>query len=133
VKRNLLYWIPTGLLVLMMGPGGVFDAMAGPQVLDVLHHLGYPDYFARLLGVAKILGVIAVLAPVPRWVREWAYAGFAFDLCAALVSHLAVGDGAGDVLPPVIGLVLVGVSCWAWRGRLAATEGVQPAVVPART
>lgn len=120
MKQRLLYWIPTVLLVLLMGPGGVFDAMAGPDVLKIMHELGYPDYFTRMLGVAKILGVIAILAPVPRWVREWAYAGFAFDLIAASISHVAVGNRITDAGLPVLGLVFLAMSRVAWQKRLAA-------------
>lgn len=123
MKRRILYWVPTGLLVLMMGFGGIMDLIAGPDVLVVMRHLGYPDYFARVLGVAKILGVIAILAPVPRWVREWAYAGFTFDLIAAGISHLAAGDPVTAVIPPVLGLVFVAGSYMGWRARLAEQDG----------
>lgn len=124
MTKRLLYWIPTAMLVLLMGPGGVFDLMARPEVLEILRRLGYPDYFAPMLGVAKLLGVFAILAPVPRTVREWAYAGFTFDLTAAAVSHFAVG-GLGEVGPPLIGLVFVALSYRGWRERITA-QAVRP-------
>lgn len=131
MKRRILYWVPTGLLVLMMTFGGIMDFMAGPEVLEVTRHLGYPDYFARMLGAAKILGVIAILAPVPRWVREWAYAGFTFDLIAAGISHLAVGDPITAVIPPVLGLVFVAASHMGWRARLAEKDSTAATPSPA--
>jgi len=51
-----------------------------------------------ILGTWKLLGAIAIAAPgLPR-VKEWAYAGFVFDLTAAAVSRAAVGDGAADII-----------------------------------
>lgn len=117
MKKSLVYWIPTVLLALLMGVGGVFDIIAGPQVAAVLQHLGYPLYFGRLLGVAKLLGVVAIVAPLPRITREWAYAGFTFDLVAAIVSHVAVGAAVGDLVAPVVGLALVAASYTGWRRR----------------
>jgi uncharacterized membrane protein YphA (DoxX/SURF4 family) len=85
-----------------------------PQILATLHHLGYPDYFATLSGVWKILGALAVVAPgLPR-LKEWAYAGFFFELTAAAASRAAVGDGLGDIAAPLAFLGLVAAS-WALR------------------
>ena len=86
------FWIATGLLCLQMG----FTAYAQlvlPQVAEAFTHLGFPDYFRIELTLAKLLGVVLVLAPVPARLKEWAYAGFAFTLVSALIAHLAVGDG----------------------------------------
>ena len=63
------------------------------QMVEAFRHLGYPDYFRRMLGVAKLSGVLALVAPrVPGVVREWAYAGFGITMVAAVISHLASGD-----------------------------------------
>jgi hypothetical protein len=54
--------------------------------------------------------------------KEWAYAGFFFELTAAAASRAFVGDGPGDILAPLAFLGLVAVS-WALRPasrRLAA-------------
>lgn len=110
-ERNRLigYWVLTGLLCLPMLAGGIMDTAQAKQAMEIIGRLGYPDYFATMLGIAKLLGVAAVLAPgLPR-VKEWAYAGFAFDLVAAIVSHSAVGDPIKDsVLPAGLLLVLAG-------------------------
>jgi hypothetical protein len=79
--------------------------------------LGYPPYFFKLLGVAKLLGVVGLLAPRQHTLREWAYAGFAFDLIAAMVSHLATG-GAAHVGQPLLVLVLLAAS-YLLRRRLS--------------
>ena len=112
-------WLPTLLLCAMMGVGGVIDLLRPPAVRELIAHLGYPPWFPLMLGVAKLLGVAALLLPVPPRVREWAYAGFAIDLVAAVLSHLAVGDGAKEVAPALVGLVLLATS-YATRPTSAA-------------
>jgi hypothetical protein len=64
-----------------------------PQVAQAFAHLGFPDYFRVELALAKLLGVILLLAPVPARLKEWAYAGFAITLGSALIAHFSVGDG----------------------------------------
>ena len=86
------FWIATALLCLQLG----FTAYAQlrlPQVAEAFTHLGFPDYFRVELALAKLLGVVLLLAPVPPRLKEWAYAGFAFTLASALIAHVAVGDG----------------------------------------
>jgi hypothetical protein len=101
--------IATGLFALMMGLSGVLYLLAPKPVVDALQALGYPLYFAKMLGVAKVLGALALVVPQARTVREWAYAGFTFDLVAAVVSHLVVGE-ASHVAQPAVALVLLGIS-----------------------
>lgn len=108
-KRIIGYWVLTGLLCLPMGLGGVMDIVQPEEVLEVIRRLGYPAYFMTMLGVAKILGVVALLAPGLRRVKEWAYAGFTFDLIGAVISHMAVGDPIADsVMPAGLLVVLAG-------------------------
>jgi hypothetical protein len=86
------YWIVTGLFCLQI----TFTAYAQlrlPQVAEAFTHLGFPDYFRVELALAKLLGVVLLLTPVPAWLKEWAYAGFAITLVSALIAHFAVGDG----------------------------------------
>ncbi len=84
-----------------------------------MRQLGYPDYFLVLLGVAKVLGVIAILAPVPRVLREWAYAGFTFNVVSAFVSLLAIGTPLHDAWFPIVALALILLSHSGWRRRSA--------------
>ena len=108
------FWIATALFCLQIG----FTAYAQlylPQVAGAFAHLGFPDYFRVELAWVKLLGVAALLAPVPARIKEWAYAGFAFTLGSALLAHLAVGDG-----PEAWGFaagtgVLWGISYCLWR------------------
>ena len=84
------------------------------QVVSTLNHLGYPGYFASILGLWKLLGAIAIVMPRFPRLKEWAYAGFFFDLTAAAASHAAVGDSAADIAAPLVFLALV-LASWALR------------------
>ena len=90
--------------------GGVIDLFLTQHVREVFTHLGYPFILARILGVWKLLGVSALLAPGWPRLKEWAYAGFMFDLTSAGVSHMLVGDRWVKVLSPAAFLVLLAVS-----------------------
>jgi hypothetical protein len=86
------FWIATALFCLQMS----FTAYAQlqlPQVAQAFTHLGFPPYFRVELSLAKLAGVLVLLAPVPARLKEWAYAGFAITLGSALIAHVAVGDG----------------------------------------
>lgn len=122
---RLLYWIPTGLIALVMTAGGLGNALQAASSLEVFHHLGYPSYFSSLLGVAQLCGVVALLAPVPRTLRHWAYAGFTFDVGSAIVSIAVVGDPPTHLAIPLFAFGTVQVSYFAWRQRerVAAEPG----------
>jgi uncharacterized membrane protein YphA (DoxX/SURF4 family) len=117
-KRNkIIYWISTLWLALGMLSTGIlqfFKGKAGAGGLDSITHLGYPVYLLTVLGVCKILGVIAVLIPKFPLLKEWAYAGFFFVMSGAILSHLAIGDSAKEFFGPTLLLILTMVS-WYFR------------------
>jgi uncharacterized membrane protein YphA (DoxX/SURF4 family) len=113
-KRLIGYWLATGIICFIMGGGGVMDALRTDEALEIFARLGYPAYFAFLLGVAKLLGVVAILVPGFPRLKEWAYAGFTFDLLAAAASHAAVGDPAFEIAFPIAFLIPLAMS-HAWR------------------
>jgi hypothetical protein len=132
MRLRLLYWIPTALTAFLALAGGLGDTLRTQSALEVFHHLGYPDYFSTILGVAKLLGAVALLAPVPRSLREWAYAGFTFDIVGAIRSILAVGDPLSHVAIPVVALAMLLLSYFAWRRtERTASSTALPAPVPA--
>jgi uncharacterized membrane protein YphA (DoxX/SURF4 family) len=105
--RTIAYWITTILGPASFVIGGYLHLTRDPQVMATLAHLGYPAYFATIMGAWKLLGAIAIVVPgLPR-VKEWAYAGFFFDLTGAAATRAFVGDGAGDILAPLVFLGLV--------------------------
>lgn len=115
-KRNILYWILTGTMAAFMLMGSIQDVLRVPAALAWFVHLGYPSYLLPFIGIAKILGVTAVVAPGTRRLKEWAYAGLVFDLLGATYSHISVGDSAAWLIP-VIGLLLVAGSYAFYRKK----------------
>jgi len=130
-RQSVTYWVTTGLLAFVFAFGAFGDLARLPQVVEGLSHLGYPLYFATLLGVWKALGAAALLAPRLPLVKEWAYAGMFFDLTGAAVSHASAGDDIGKVLVPLV-LVALLVTSWASRpsSRRVRVETPAPSAVP---
>lgn len=97
----------------------IFDGIAG--VLRVedgkisMSKLGYPEYLLTILGIAKIFGAIALLQPVSHTIKEWAYAGFAFILIGAFVSHAFSGSVVGFLVLPIVLLAIMFVSYFLGR------------------
>jgi uncharacterized membrane protein YphA (DoxX/SURF4 family) len=112
--RNVAFWTTTILGPASFVIGGVLNLSQSEQVAVSMHHLGYPMYFASILGFWKLAGAIAIVAPGWPRLKEWAYAGFFFDLTAAAASRAAVGDSAADVIAPLVFLALV-MTSWALR------------------
>jgi len=119
-KRNkIIYWIATIWLALGMLSTGIVQLLKVDEEVDMMTRLGYPVYFLTIIGVWKILGVVAVLLPAGRQVflnliREWAYAGFFMAMSGAVISHLISGDEAKEIFGPTLLLVLTVLS-WYFR------------------
>lgn len=112
--KTIGYWATTGLLAFAMAGSGAGDvAHAAPMVESVSQHLGYPVYFLTILGVWKLLGVVAILAPGFARLKEWAYAGFTIAMTGAAISHAASGEAGGAVVPLV--LAALALASWALR------------------
>jgi len=113
-KRTLIYWIATAWLSLGMVSSGVVQLIQMPEERAMMEHLGYKAYVLPLLGIWKLLGVLAILLPRLPLLKEWAYAGFFFAMSGAVVSHAALGDAASEFIGPVLLLVLTLLS-WYFR------------------
>ena len=110
-KRNrIIYWIATIWLALGMTATGVVQLLQVEEETKSMERLGYPLYLLTLLGIWKILGVIAVLLPKFPLQKEWAYAGFFFIMTGALFSHLAAGSPVAEFFPALLLLVLAVIS-----------------------
>lgn len=121
-KDKLIFWLTTGLLFMFEGVMTV-ATFGSKMATDGLVHLGYPLYFGTALAICKVLGVLALVIPqVPRKVKEWAYAGFAFDFIFAIISHAAV-DGLGtQAFSPLIFIAVLAVS-YIYCDKVAASSG----------
>jgi hypothetical protein len=114
-KRNkIIYWVATVWLALGMVSTGIVQLIKMEEEVANFTRLGFPVYLMAIMGVWKILGVAAVLAPKFPLLKEWAYAGFFFAMSGAVIAHIAVGDGAQEVFGPALLLLLTTVS-WYFR------------------
>ena len=112
--KTTAYWVTTALVAAACVLGGAVDTAHPPSAVAFLAHLGYPAYFAPIIGVWKVLGGLAIVAPrLPR-LKEWAYAGIVFDLTGAAISHAVTGDPAVNVLVP-LALTVATVASWSLR------------------
>lgn len=109
MKRvKIFYWIFTGLLMAYMlfsGISGLFNPEQSNALIS--GHLGYPPYFTPVISWVKLFGVVAILVPGFSRLKEWAYAGFTFDLGMAIYSFIAVGDLNAGLSFIFFGLILV--------------------------
>lgn len=114
-KRNkIIYWVSTLWLALGMISTGVVQLIKMKEEVDNITRLGYPLYLLTLIGIWKILGVIAVLVPKLPLLKEWAYAGFFFCMSGAIFSHIVSGNSLKEIFPPLLLLVLTMIS-WYFR------------------
>ncbi|MDQ8143399.1 DoxX family protein [Chryseobacterium sp. CFS15] len=114
-KRNkIIYWVITVFLSVGMLAGGIQQTLQIGGYNEIITKLHYPLYVLSILGVWKILGVIAILIPKFPLLKEWAYAGFFFAMSGAAISHFAVGQSFTEAIPALI-LLLVTVLSWYFR------------------
>ena len=119
---KISYWISTIWLSLGMVSTGIVQLLKMEEEVTKFKLLGYPIYLLTLLGILKILGVVAVLIPKFPILKEWAYAGFFFAMSGAAFSHLASGSPVTEILPSLLLLVLTFVS---WQFRPAGRKVLQ--------
>jgi uncharacterized membrane protein YphA (DoxX/SURF4 family) len=116
--KTIAYWVTTILGPASFVIGGCLYLTHSEQVVTALNHLGYPIYFANILGFWKLAGAIAIVIPGFPLLKEWAYAGFFFDLSGGAASHAFNGDpffvGPASVALPMVFLGLV-IASWALR------------------
>ena len=113
-KKRVAYWFATGLISLSFVTGGLAYISKAEVPMAGMAELGFPVYFVVMLGVWKLLGGIVILLPRLALLKEWAYAGIAFNLIAAAVSHASIGHPANKVIVPLILLAIASAS-WALR------------------
>ena len=114
-KMNIIYWIATSLVFIMEG---VLPALTSQTeaAKEGVRHLQYPGYFGNALVVFKVLGSLALIIPqVSKRIKEWAYAGFAFDFIFASISHFAVDGMNFQSFFPLIFLAILAVSYYCYH------------------
>lgn len=104
--RKIAYWVSTGLVAAMSAMAALAYLSGSPQAVEGFAHAGYPQQLRIILGIAKPLGAIALLAPGFSKLKEWAYAGFTFAWISAFVAHYLAKDGAKTFMPLILLAVL---------------------------
>jgi len=114
-RKTLIYWISTALLAFGMLGSGLQQLFHTKEMVALINPLGYPLYFLYIIGTWKILGVISILIPRFKLIKEWAYAGFFFTMTGALFSHLAIGDyEIKAIIGPIMQITFIILS-WHFR------------------
>lgn len=122
-RYRIVYWVATLWLALGMTTTGIVQFLQVEEEAQSMERLGYPDYLMTILGVWKILGVVAILIPKFIVLKEWAYAGFFFVMTGAIISHLAVNDSPSELFGPVL---LLALTIMSWYFRPANRKIVVP-------
>ena len=125
-RRMLVYWLATGLFCAVLGFSGFAHVTHLEPMVEAMAKLGYPLYFMTILGSAKLLGVAALLAPGRPLLKEWAYAGFSFNLLGATASHVFTGDPLSETVRPAV-LLALGAASYLLRPtarRLPSVAGL---------
>lgn len=118
--KLITYWIATALLSFGMLGSGLAQVFQAKEMVDLVLPLGYPLYFLRIIGVWKVLAVIAILMPGFKLVKEWAYAGLFFVMTGAFISHLASGhDSIAQLIGPFMQTIFIILS---WYCRPASRK-----------
>lgn len=112
---KISYWVVTGLFVLGMLQSGIVELIPTEGSKEVMNLLGYPMYLLTILGVAKILGAIALVQPKFRTIKEWAYAGFTIDFLGASASGIFVEGGIAIVVIPLVFWAVMLGSYFLWK------------------
>jgi hypothetical protein len=108
------YWVLTVTAAAELLVGAEWDLTRRPDVVQLVTHLGYPTYVLTILGIWKVLAVIAWLVPGFPRLKEWAYAGVFFETTGAAASHIASGNKLIEAIGPLI-LAALGMASWALR------------------
>jgi len=121
--KTITYWITTAIVAFVMTISGTLAAVHAPAMMKALAHLGYPAYFANIIGIAKLAGVCILLAPGYALVKEWTYAGFEVVVVSAIYSHVQSGDGLLALDPLVVlAMLLTSYFTRPANRRLVITE-----------
>ena len=120
-KQSILYWVLTLPFCLCLLASGVAYLAGIPKIVTLITTLGYPVYILKILGTAKVLGSLAILTGLFPRMKEWAYAGFTFNLLGASASHALHGDPIGHALVPLALFGLLMSSYAVWKKRPEST------------
>lgn len=100
--KQIFYWLTTAILCGIMLFSAFMYFTKTEMVKSFFESFNYPTYIVIPLAVLKVLGAIMVIWRSNKWLTEWAYAGFFFDLVLATAAHHYASHG-------IFGLSLLGL------------------------
>ena len=111
---KITYWVSTVFFAGLFTVTGTLYWLHAPTFVKRTLDLHYPLYMLQIIGTAKILGAIALVTPKFKRLKEWAYAGFAFDFIGAVWSHIVVqGFGVYNLL--IVPITILTISYISYR------------------
>jgi len=120
--KSISYWVITAMVAFFIGSGGLAELMRVPGNIEGLVHLGYPAYFATIIGFWKVMGAIAIVIPGFPRLKEWAYAGIFFNMTGAAATGLFTHSAEWHVAVDLT-LAALTVASWALRSTSRRLDG----------
>jgi hypothetical protein len=117
--NKIVYWTSTILFAAFFLMSASMYFTKAPAITEGLAAAGFPPFMINILGVAKLLGVIALLQPKSNALKEWGYAGFTIVLIGATWTHIATNT---PFVMPVVFMIVLAVSYVSWKRMLAGKE-----------
>lgn len=114
LSTKIVYWISTIMVCAMM----IFSSYGyfySPVDAKSFAHLGFPTYFRIELAIAKLIGVILLLAPINGRIKEWTYAGFSYIFISAIIAHAVTDIPLSYHMSPILFCILLLVSYITYR------------------
>lgn len=121
-KTKIFYWIFTSLFAFLMLGSAIPDIFSAQVAVEGFKQMGMPTYLLPFLGIAKLLGVVAILIPGYSRIKEWAYAGLIFDLVGATYSIIASGQAVANWMFMALPLALAAASYIFYHKRLRVSS-----------
>lgn len=114
-NQKIIFWVTTSLIFIMEGLLPAFTSQT-ELAKEGIRHLGYPEYFGNTLVVFKVSGALSLIIPqVPKRIKEWAYAGFAFNFIFASISHFVVDGVNFQLFFPLLFLGILMASYFSYH------------------
>ena len=116
-STKIIYWTTTVLFAAFMIFSAIPDILVIDETKKFMEHLGYPDYFTQFIGIAKVLGSIAILIPAFKKIKEWAYAGLFFDLIGAVYSITMVEGVNASMIIFMVVIFAVAITSYVYNEK----------------
>jgi len=114
IIKTIAYWIFTGLLTAMLLFSGIGALLKFDFLVEAMEHVSMPFTIMPILGIAYILGAIAIVLPGFLQLKEWAHVGVFFAMVAAISIHIMIGDNLETSFGSIL-LMLLNVTSFILR------------------